>query len=54
MAQFSHSHSLIQDKTTHLQTTTPALSLKINVKKTELMKINTTILSLVTVGGKPT
>ncbi|XP_055997932.1 uncharacterized protein LOC130047300 [Ostrea edulis] len=41
------------DKTTHLVTTSAGTGLKINLKKTELMKINTTVQLPVTVGGEP-
>ncbi|XP_062607133.1 uncharacterized protein LOC134268912 [Saccostrea cucullata] len=39
----SHNHSQMQDKTTRLATTSTGTGLKINSKKTKLMKINTTI-----------
>ena len=43
----------MQDKTTLLETTSAARGLKINKKKTELMKMNTTANAPVTVGGEP-
>nr|KAG5698081.1 hypothetical protein BaRGS_031771 [Batillaria attramentaria] len=42
LALLSHSHSQMQDKTTRLEATSAGTGLKINRKKTELMKINTT------------
>nr|KAG5687578.1 hypothetical protein BaRGS_009975 [Batillaria attramentaria] len=53
LALLSHSHSQIQDKTTRLEATSAGTGLKINRKKTELMKINTTANTPVTVGGEP-
>nr|KAG5700709.1 hypothetical protein BaRGS_029074 [Batillaria attramentaria] len=43
----------MQDKTTRLEATSAGTGLKINRKKTELMKINTTANTPVTVGGEP-
>nr|KAG5708424.1 hypothetical protein BaRGS_026151 [Batillaria attramentaria] len=43
----------MQDKTTCLEATSAGTGLKINRKKTELMKINTTANTPVTVGGEP-
>ena len=43
----------MQDKTTLLETTSAGTGLKINRKKTELMKMNTTANVPVTVGGEP-
>ena len=48
----SHSHNQMQDKTTLLETTSEGTGLKINRKKTELMKMNTTVNTPVTVGGE--
>nr|KAG5709158.1 hypothetical protein BaRGS_028614 [Batillaria attramentaria] len=45
----SHSHSQMQDKTTCLEATSAGTGLKINRRKTELMKINTTANTPVTV-----
>nr|KAG5705287.1 hypothetical protein BaRGS_010738 [Batillaria attramentaria] len=53
LALLSHSHSQMQDKTTYLEATSAGTGLKINRKKTELMKINTTANTPVTVGGEP-
>ena len=49
----SHNHSQMQDKTTLLQSTSAGTGLKINRKKTELMKMNTTANAPITVGGEP-
>nr|KAG5708190.1 hypothetical protein BaRGS_021124 [Batillaria attramentaria] len=49
----SHSHSQMQAKTTCLEATSAETGLKINRRKTELMKINTTANTPVTVGGEP-
>ena len=49
----SHNHSQMQDKTTLLETTSAVTGLKINGKKTELVKINTTANTPVTVGEEP-
>ena len=53
LALLSHNHSQMQDKTTFLETTSAWAGLKINGKKAELMKINTTANTPVTVGGEP-
>ena len=53
LALLSHNHSHMQDKTTLLETTSAGTGLKINRKKTELMKMNTTANAPVTVGGEP-
>ena len=53
LALLSHNHSQMQDKTTLLDTTSAGTGLKINRKKTELMKMNTTANAPVTVGGEP-
>nr|KAG5694647.1 hypothetical protein BaRGS_003925 [Batillaria attramentaria] len=53
LALLSHSHSQMQDKTTRLEATSAGTGLKINRKKTELMKIYTTANTPVTVGGEP-
>nr|KAG5690011.1 hypothetical protein BaRGS_007313 [Batillaria attramentaria] len=52
LALLSHSHSQIKDKTTCLEATSAGTGLKINRRKTELMKINTTANTPVTVGGE--
>ena len=53
LALLSHSHRQMQDKTTLLETTSAGTGLKINRKKTELMKMNTTANVPITVGGEP-
>ena len=53
LALLSHNHNQMQDKTTRLETTSGSTGLKISRKKTELMKINTTVSTPVTVGGEP-
>ena len=53
LALLSHNHSQMQDKTTLLETTSAGTGLKINRKKTELMKMNTTSNAPITVGGEP-
>ena len=49
----THNHSQVQDKTILLETTSAGTGLKINRKKTELMKMNTTANAPVTVSGEP-
>ena len=46
-------HSQMQDKTTLLETILAGTGLKINRKKTELIKINTSANTQVTVGREP-
>ena len=53
LALLSHSHSQMQDKTTRLETVSAGTGHKISRKKTELMKINSTTNTPVTVGGEP-
>ena len=53
LALLSHNHSQLQDKTTVLETISAGTGLKINRKKTELMKMNTTANAPVAVGGEP-
>ena len=53
LALLSHNHSQTQDKATLLETTSAGTGFKINRKKTELMKMNTTANAPVTVGGEP-
>ena len=53
LALLSHNHSQMQDKTTLLETISAGTGLKINRKKTELMKMNTTANAPITVGGEP-
>lgn len=52
LALLSHNHTQMQDKTTRLATTSTGTGLRINLDKTELMKINTTAQQPVTVGVK--
>ena len=42
LALLSHNHSQMQDKTALLETTSAGTGFKINRKKTELLKMNTT------------
>ena len=51
LALLSHNHRQMQDKTTCLETISARKGLKISKKKTELMKINPTANTPVTVGG---
>ena len=53
LALLSHNYSQTQDKTTFLETTSAGAGLKINRKKTELMKMNTTTNAPATVSGEP-
>ena len=53
LALLSHNHSQMQTKTTFLETTSAGTGLKINRKKTKLMKMKTTANAPVTVGGEP-
>ena len=53
LALLSHNHSQMQDNTTLLETTSAATGLKINRKKTELMKTNANANTPATVGGEP-
>ena len=53
LALLSHRHSQMQDKTTLLETTSAGTGLKVNRKKTEMMKMNTTATAPITVGGEP-
>ena len=52
-ALLSHNHREMQNKTTCLETISAGTGLKISKKKTELMKINTTANTPVTVDGEP-
>ena len=52
LALLSHSYSQMQSKTTRLETELAGTGLKNNSKKTELMKINSTADTPVTVGGR--
>ena len=53
LALLSHNYAQMQEKTTHLEATSAGMGLKINKKKTEPMKINTTANTPITVGGEP-
>ena len=53
LALLSHNHSQMQDKTTRLETVSVGTGLKISRKKTEMMKINSTANTPVTVRGEP-
>ena len=53
LALLSSNHNQKQDKTTLLETTSARTGLKINRKKTELMKMKTTANTAVTVGREP-
>ena len=53
LALLSHNHTQMQEKTTRLAETSAGTGLKINKRKTELMKINATARAPVTVGGEP-
>ena len=53
LALLSYNHSQMQDKTSPLDTTSAGTGLKINRKKTELMKMNTTANAPVAVGREP-
>ena len=53
LALLSHSRNQMQDKRTRLESTTAQTGLKINKRKTELMRFNTTNNAAVTVGGEP-
>jgi hypothetical protein len=52
LSLLSLNHRQMQDKASRLETTSAGADLKINLKKTELMKINTAVQSPVTVGGE--
>ena len=53
MVHLSHNHRQMQDRTTCLEIISAGTGLKISKKKTELMKINTTANTPLTVGGEP-
>ena len=52
-ALLSHNHSQMQDKTTFLETSSAGTGIKINKKKTKLIKMNTTANTPVTVSEQP-
>ncbi|GFS06355.1 hypothetical protein ElyMa_001220900 [Elysia marginata] len=51
IALLSHNNRQMQDKTSHLELTSAQTRLKINTKKTELMKHNTAVNTPITVAG---
>ena len=53
IALLSHSRNQMQDKTTILASTSAQTGLKINLRKTELLKVNTTAQAPITVSDKP-
>lgn len=53
LALLSHNHAQMQDKTTHLETISAGVGLKINKRKTELIKTNTTADNPVMINGEP-
>ena len=53
LALLAHNQNQMQDKTRRLETFSAKTGLKINLRKTELIKINTTANTPITVGGKP-
>ncbi|KAK7091315.1 hypothetical protein V1264_009011 [Littorina saxatilis] len=53
LALLSHNFNQMQDKTTRMAATSAKTGLGINKRKTELLKINTTANTPVTVGGEP-
>ena len=52
LALLSHNRNQMQDKTTRLAKTSADVGLKINLKKTELIKINITAQTPITVNGE--
>ena len=53
LALLAHNQNEMQDKTCRLETFSAKTSLRINLRKTELMKINTNANTPITVGGEP-
>ncbi|GFR95804.1 endonuclease-reverse transcriptase [Elysia marginata] len=51
IALISHNNKQMQDKTSHLELTSAQTGLKINTKKTELMKLNTAVNTPIAVAG---
>ena len=49
----AHNQNQMQDKTCRLETFSAKTGLRINLRKTELIKINTTANTPITVGGEP-
>ena len=52
LALLSHNYAEMQEKTTRLEATSAGTGLMINKKKTELMKMNTTANTPITVGSE--
>ena len=53
LALLVHNQNQMQDKTCRLETFSAKTGLKINLRKTELIKINTTAITPIAVGGEP-
>ena len=53
LALLAHNQNQIQDKTCRLETFSAKTGLRINLRKTELIKINTTAATPIAVGGEP-
>ena len=53
LAPLAHNQNQMQDKTCRLETFSAKTGLRINLRKTELIKINNTANTPITVGGKP-
>ena len=53
LALLAHNQNQMQDKTCRLETFSAKTGLRINLRKTELIKINTTANTPITVGGEP-
>ena len=53
LALLSHNHRQMQEKTSRLETTSARTGLRINKKKTEVMRINATVNAPITVNGEP-
>ena len=51
LALLSHNHRQMQEKTSQLETTSARTGLKINKKKTEVMRINAIVNAPITVNG---
>ena len=53
LALLSYSHTQMQDKTSKLEKVSAGIGLKVNKRKTELMRINTKVVTPITVCGEP-
>ena len=53
LALLAHNQNQMQDKTCPLETFSAKIGLRINLRKTELIKINTTANTAITVEGEP-